>query len=808
MKTTADMRRTRRQLAAAGSAIMLAAILAAPAYAQEAAADVTPAGAEETRGAEDIIVTARRRDERLQDVPIAISAITGDTLREQNITNIQDAAKLVPTLLVGRSSSGAGSVIYMRGIGTGSLSRGFEQSISINIDNVQISRGNAINIGYLDLAQMEILKGPQALFFGKNSPGGIITMTSADPTDELELSVKAGYDFESRQAYGEAVASGPLTDTIGARVAVRASDAQGYFHNDAVAFTDARGLLMGTFGGRYPRQREIAGRLTLQFEPSPDFKARLKLFASKNDAQPVIRQNLYCPNGTPQPVFGVVDLREDCRINRSVSIYSSPAALIVGYPEPRDGVPYTENRVLLTSLDMSYSPGDIDLTSVTAYFVNDQKQYSTFSFGQFGANELQKYSAFSQELRLATDFDFPLNATVGTYYQKTNFPVTNAALFQNTPVDPVTGRRFTAQQDMDLDTRTYSVFGELSLKLGDTIEINGGARATWERKDFDYTLSYVAPALRGAFPMGRNVNDTLKESDVSPQVTIAYKPSRQLTIYGGYRTGYKSGGYNQSQYLRNATTIRDLIFRAETASGFELGAKGQLADGRMTFNVALYDYDYKNLQTLVFDAATVSYNVANAGLLTTRGIEIDTSYNILEGDSDLRVNLAGSYNDAKFHDYVGQCYGGQTIAQGCSLNPNATGVFTGQDYDGRTPPRAPEWSLGGGFNFGTPVGENLRFKLVGDVRYTSSFDTHDALNPRAKQPGYALVNGSVTLGQEENGWELSLIGRNLTNKIIYFATIDQTGQGSGTGTAASVFPDLVSTTEAGRSVSLQFSYRF
>ena len=494
MTSSWNIRRTKFALMASGSALIAAFACGAPAQAQEAAPSRAEEAGRGTPSAEDIIVTARRRDERLQDVPVAISAITAETLQEQNITTVQDAAKLVPTLLVGRSSSGAGSVIYMRGVGTGSLSRGFEQSISINIDNVQISRGNAINIGYLDLAQMEILKGPQALFFGKNSPGGIITMTSADPTDRPDMSMKVGYDFESRQVYGEAVASGPLSDMFGARIAVRASDGQGYFRNDAVAFTDARGLIMGTFGGRYPRTRDLAGRLTLKFQPTPDFTARFKIFGSTNEAQPVIRQNLYCPEGAAQPVFGVTDPREDCRINRSVSIYSSPTALIAGYPDARDGVPFTENRVLLTSLDLNYNAGPVSLTSVTAYFVNDQTQYTTFSFGQFGANELQKYSAFSQEVRAATDFDFPLNATVGAYYQKTDFPVTNAALFQNTPADPDTGRRFSAQQELDLDTRTYSIFGELSLKIGDRLEINGGARATWERKRFDYTLAYVAPA--------------------------------------------------------------------------------------------------------------------------------------------------------------------------------------------------------------------------------------------------------------------------------------------------------------------------
>src|SRR5687768_16824541 len=214
----------------AGSAMALACMLAAPAWSQEA----DPAAAADLGGLQDIVVTARKRTESAQDVPVAMTAISAEQIAQRDLTSLEKVAAATPNFSVGRASNGSGASLTLRGIGSSATSIGIKQSVAVVVDGVYYGQGRVINEGFFDLARLEILKGPQALFFGKNATAGVVSITTADPTPDWEFTVRGGYEFRSEQAQIEGIASGPLSDTLGIRVAVRGSKMWGgYFKNVA-----------------------------------------------------------------------------------------------------------------------------------------------------------------------------------------------------------------------------------------------------------------------------------------------------------------------------------------------------------------------------------------------------------------------------------------------------------------------------------------------------------------------------------------------------------------------------------------------
>lgn len=219
-------------------ALTTALPIPAAAFAQDSS------GSEEAvSSADEIIVTALRRDERLVDAPVAITAVTGETLNKYAATKLGDISTLVPSLIAGRAASGSSASIFLRGVGSTALSAGFDQSVSFVVDGMAMSRGREISLSQYDVKSIEVLNGPQALFFGKNSTGGLINITTNNPTDTFAAGLKAGYGFEAREKYGEGYISGPLSNTVRARLAFRASDSDGAYTNTAAAtYLDPLGM--------------------------------------------------------------------------------------------------------------------------------------------------------------------------------------------------------------------------------------------------------------------------------------------------------------------------------------------------------------------------------------------------------------------------------------------------------------------------------------------------------------------------------------------------------------------------------------
>jgi outer membrane receptor protein involved in Fe transport len=374
--------------------------------------------------------------------------------------------------------------------------------------------------------------------------------------------------------------------------------------------------------------------------------------------------------------------------------------------------------------------------------------------------------------------------------------------------DPTTGRFAGFTRDDGFDATTWSAFAELSWDILPTLELAGGARWTHEKKDSYQIPEFVLPTLRAAFGL-QSFTDRFRDSNVSPQATLTWRPDTDHTYYVAYKEGFKSGGYNLSQTITAGTRRDDGSFKSEKAKGFEAGARTTWMNGALLLNATVYDYKYTDLQVQVFDALTSAQRVNNVGSLTVKGIEGQAVWRDagIEG-FDLNADVA--YNHARFGTYANaSCYTGQTVLGGCNASPGANGAFNTQDLSGRTPPKAPRWAGRIGASYTAEILGDYTLNLSGDARYSSKYNFTDALRPDAVQKGYTRFDATVRLSPRDERWTIALIGRNLTEKWVVSSANDMPlAGGGGTGTPAGFAPDMNTIVDRGRQVYLELSTRF
>lgn len=741
-----------RKVAALLSATAIAS-LSAPAVAQT----VGPTEQSEVTNENDIVVTARKRNERALDVPAVISAIGAEELQEYNLNTIEDVASRVPQLIVSTVSTSNQGIIGLRGVSTGAGINAADQAVAINVDGVQASHALALQMGQIDLEAVEVLKGPQALFFGKNSPGGVITLRTANPGSDLFTQVRMGYEFNAKGKFAEAIVSGPLSDTIGARLVGYASDQSGAFRN--VANEALSGPIFDRTG---PDFRQLFGRLTLVYEPTSSFSASLKLsrFDKQGNGYTAGVQEFNCPTGA-----SLIKPSDTCKLDEEF-VMADPVDNLAGVePLFRDGNPYMDIDAASASLQMNLDLGRVLLTSVTGYFDADQSSLANLSLGReqvttmgtpprrvgsfFTFAMATSYRTFSQELRLATQFEGPLNLVLGGYVDDTQFDYAATAQF-NTTIYP--------QVNSTQDGRAYSGFGQVIVDVTPQVELTAGGRYTYERRQIS--------GFRGSVPLLYDPNQ-ITSNNFSPELTARWQPNRDVTVFAAYKKGYKSGGLSINFIKAQTvlpTTPSDLSFGPENVEGGEVGIKTSLANGRVHLNLAGYYYQYSDLQVSIQgDASNPSNDVFNAGKATVKGIEFDGSWNLRNG---LTLTGAVAFNLARYDVFTPNCYRLQTFAQGCNLDRDQNGTFESQNVAGRPLERAPKWSGNLGFRYESQLSEGLAMRLNGQLSYSSSYETEGKLNPLGRQGAYATVDGGVAVRDSAASWELALIGRNLTNKIV------------------------------------------
>ncbi|MGL3823006.1 TonB-dependent receptor [Sphingopyxis sp. R3-92] len=813
MNRSASLRAIRHTCLAS---IIVAAGLAVPAQAQAQASDTAPV-ADETANAPaegEIIVTARRRDERLIDAPVAITALGGAQLDNYAVTEFSDMASLVPTMVAGKAASGSSASIFLRGVGSTALSAGFDQSVSFVVDGMPMSRGREISLSQYDVQRVEVLKGPQALFFGKNATGGLVAVSTNNPRDIFEAGFKAGYGFEAQEKYGEGYISGPIAEGLRARLAFRVSDSEGAFTNTAAAtYLDPFGLERHSNSKYRGGGRTYSGRATVEWDATDNLTFQVKTgYTDLKDGGPSDLIERICGGGrtTPFAANGIPPSpNADCAIDGRSDNSTLPLTVAqADYRYAGDGHMYSRLKSGYAILTATLTSDVFDVTSITSYYRFKQTDLSNVSGEAYPASfsQLADYRQTSEELRFQSKWDGPVNMLFGLFASSNKFIFNTDAYIFPLPAAAGDPTFTTFKRDNGFTGSSMSAFGEVTVNLTDTIELAGGARWSYESRD-SYQASLPAnAAFAGAFPPGLSVDDRYRETDLSPQVTLRYKPSRDLTFYAAYKEGFKSGGFNISQTLTAGMTPEQRVaageYGAERARGGEVGARAILMGGALSLNATAYYYDYLDLQVQNFDPVTIGQVVANAGTLRVKGIEGD--FNWRSGGFSLRG--AAAFNDAKYHDYIGQCYGGQTIAAGCTLLSG-----TSQDYDGRTPPKAPRYAGRIGASYDMPITDSgWTIALSSDVTYTGKYNFTDTLRPDGVQKAFTKIDAALRLNGPDDRWAIGLIGRNLTNKLVVTAANDiPFAGGAGTGTTGpGILADMSAFVDNPREVYVEVGFKF
>jgi iron complex outermembrane receptor protein len=633
-----------------GSTTALALCLASPAYAQTA-------GQAQGQGARasEVIVPARKRQESILNVPVIETAISQETLQRLQVQDLKDVGRLAPGLLMGQAASNGGIQVSIRGIGTTTNDPAVEQSVALNIDGVQMSQGTAFLAGMFDVGQVEVLKGPQALFYGKGAPGGVISLRTADPSNNFEVIARGMYEFEARTRQGELIVSGPVTDTLKIRLAGQYSKSDGYFYNLGFPLTATGALLPPS--DRAPGDKRYIFRTTALWTPTDNFSARLKVNLNEDRATySNIGQLVSCPNGTVGPA-GIPFLgpSEDCKLDRVMrSVEENPAA----FPGTLNskGSSLLQINQKYGSLELNYRlMPEVTLTSVTGYYWSHTLALTPGTGSGFAAPTLDVFSEsgrhdWTEEVRVNTEFQGPINVTAGLFYQDSHSWLTGGVggnVIYRLPA-------LLSNNHWDVYTKAISPFGQVRWNPLAKLEIALGARWTDEKR----TANAVSLITGSPIPIPLAV-PKIHPKTTAPELTVTYKPDPDVTIFGSLKKGFKSGSFNAGVVaipgLNNA-------YGDEHVKGGEAGVKARILDRRATLEAAYFDYRYNGLQVGVVQPGSGNLPpqtvTVNAGSARSYGVDVGATWSP-EQVENLDLYFNGQWNRARFKVLNNvPCYGG------------------------------------------------------------------------------------------------------------------------------------------------------
>lgn len=832
--------------------------VAQPAIAQDSGEQSAKSG--EADG--EIVVTARRRDETLISVPVVVTAVSGEALQNRGVVNLDGLSRIVPQLMIGnQGGSVQGGNISLRGI-QGPDSNPFgDQAVSFTIDGVQVAKSTVRRMSDFDVSQVEVLKGPQALFFGKNSMGGIVTIRTNDPGDNFEAGGKIGYELEAREVRAMGYVSAPIGNGFGIRIAGQYSDMKGYLKDQ----TPSTSPYFNT--SRNPDQSDWGVRATLKYDAGDTFDARLKFNYGrvKGNGPAATTEFVFCPLGARQFSFLPAGADNSQCSPGDQNVNAGYGPVVSQIPTSRlnnfrsNGNNFNIQDQYLSSLVMNFRPSDkVTITSATGYYRVKydacQNYENSFAIILPSCN-VYRNREISQELNFNTSLDGPFNFSGGLYYSDvkaetgsltylfaSGFPLI-APPGEGLP-DGLGGPTTPALVNyywFEMKGTAFSAFLEGSYKVTPELELSGGVRYSYEKKRLPLVLDGggVASTAQNPFLLnllgipgvttdllpvrvgsvnaigGSLLKDQDSWKDWSPEATLSYRPNGDLTLFASYKQGFLSGSFNSSS-VNLASLNVDLSYRPQRIKGFEVGVKARIG-GNLLLNAAAYTYKVTDLQVVNFTNATSS--IRNAARTKIEGFEADFTWRT--GLQGLTINGAIAYNKSRYQDFPGApCYNGQTQQLGCifdasgasvllpSGQPDPTKTGVTQNLAGQVVPRSPEWNLLAGFNYDTTIGDNLKLGLTGGVNHSSSYLTDASNAPSTRQKSYTMVDGTIRVGADDDSWQLAVIGRNLTNKFVFFAAPDVPFSGSGTGTTAGLLGDRFGSVSRGREVMLQVSFKF
>ncbi len=742
------MRGTRLSICALLAGVATATLMATPVAAQQTDDEVA---LDDDQGAIDnvIVVTARRRAERITDVPLAVSALSGEELEKRGTQDLTQIAQEVPnvTLEVSRGTNTTLSA-FVRGVGQQDPVAGFEAGVGLYVDDVYINRPQAAVLDVYDVAQIEVLRGPQGTLYGRNTIGGAIKYVTARLPDETQVKVRGtlgNYD----QADLIVSASTPISDTL------------------KIGASGAR-LSRGGFGDNLVRDgvenynKDVwAARGTLEFDNGPLF-IRLSGDYVKDDS----------------------DARQGARL--LVGQFSGAPILDSVY-DTRAGLDVIEQEVEAYGggLTIAYELSDaITLKSITGY--REDKSTTPIDFDSLPAVDLDvpaiyENDQFSQELQLLYESD-RLNGVLGAYYLDANaFTAFDVALFTTGALVGLPG--LNAQTLGDVGTKTWSIFGDFTYDITDQLSLSLGGRYTWDKRTSRVLRTTFIGGYSDLFPPSDavpiavtsdfNGSETFKE--FTPRASIAYKPSYNHTVYFTYSKGFKGGSFDPRGETSLAPDIDQdgdvdyddqfefLRFAPEKVDSYELGWKANLFEDRLFLALAIFKGDYTDIQIpgsvgVDTDGDGVSDTfvgvTSNAGDADVNGIEFEGSAlvgrDFAGAGSRLNFNWAVGYLDAEYNTFI---------------DP-----FGNDVADQRVFQNTPDFTANASFDLGLPVASGI-VDFIGTVSMRGDSSQFELPGP-LDQDAYALVDASIVYTADSDRWSIGVHGKNLLDKRYIVAGYD------------------------------------
>lgn len=758
---------------------------------------------------EEVVVTSRRREEPLQEVPTSVQIVSGEVIARQSISSVLDLQETLPSIHI--SNDGAGGQAFIRGVGSGQ-NMIFNQSVASFVDDIYHGSARSTAASFLDVERVEVLKGPQTTFFGNNAIAGALNIVTTRPSMDGFGGYARGLYGEYGQYVGEAAMNIPVTDDFALRVAGNFNGQDGWQDNDYV-------------GEKQPNRKNRAGRLSARWRPG-DFDVFFKVEGSKNETHSgqVIGN---CPPPEPYYPLGF------CRTALQLGIPTLGLDAERNTSGPQGFWLDTVESVL----SVKYNRGGHTFSSVTGYSTFDGIQHlDADALPMDGLNYYieENYRQFSQEFRIESPSGQTLEYMAGLYFQTDNkdgnpgglnyFYLTptiaaNPAYAALAPYLPI-GQQPRYVQDEDV----YSIFASLSWNVTDDLKLNGGLRSSWVHKDATMS-AFNGTATRsfgGVVPFPeelRPVLDPLAASLIGavvsvsnaetyhalmPSVGVQYTFAPERMFYATFTRGSKAG-----TPVTSFTSVQSAPIKPEYVNAYEAGVKTSWLNNTLLLNLAVYRQEYSDLQVNAFTTNPITgaliLGLANAAESRSQGVEFEGQWLL---SRHFRMSGSLAYMDSIFTDYRNA--NPTTLMSFCRNNMNLSGcaerfpdgVPARGDYSGLPTTFAPDWSGSVTGTFSTELSGSWNLTAAVTSIFSSSFYLgNGAPNDLLVQDSYVRWDGRLGVETADGAWAVDLIGKNLTDRRLYGGGNQATGQPTSSGS-------LLVQPEQPRNLAIQVRHKF
>ena len=678
---------------------------------------------------EEIVVTAQKREQNVQDVPVAISVMNADSIEKLDIKNFDDVARVSPALTIQSADQPSDNSIRMRGVGTAVYSISAEPSVSVVVDEVPLMVSAQAFNNLMDIERIEVLRGPQGTLFGKNASAGVVSITTQAPSQEF--SAKTGVRFtDDDEKKVDLSVSGPLTDTLSYRVSGFYTDREGYIEN----LED---------GSDFNGEESHGVRAKLLWEPSDKLDMTLILDTSERKASSVSTWFAH-----PDPGAGIT-AGED---NRKVR-YDTPNEFKSDQTMAIFKLNYDLGGHVLTSVT-SYQNYKLDALTDGDYSPNPVPQNPFLNPGGFPAGTpsfemitAQDSDSFTQELRLTSTWSDKFEYMVGAYYSDVE---------HYRSLDRYAIRFILDHWEAAPTNESMALFGQGSLSLAENTYLDLGIRFNREEISTEYTDFIPNRNDLSAAPVTFGGKDS--ESAVTGKIALRHFLQNDAMVYASVSTGYKGLAYDISSGFTPEAAADPV--GSEDSINYEIGIKGKTADRRLSYEVVAFLTDFEDYQAQgsVVTETSVDFSLNNVGELRTQGVEVDLSYQATES---LRLDFSGAWVDATIEDWVGaECYFGQTAAQGCNVPTSDPSVFL-QDLSGKDLNNSPDFKFNAGA-YWEQVSSSMPFNWFAQANYQwqdeVNFDLYGA--PNDAEDAYGIANFGVGIVEPSGRYQVTLFVNN------------------------------------------------